>query len=284
MFSEAWLCDEVRRKKEKLEQELEMTAWKEYLICFDSNFPGTVEGIDRMRRKYWGNAESRPFCYSISYKNEYTYQNIGERYLDTKSYSKEYDPVYANWSEIRRNVFKFNELYVAHGKDLDSIFEVAMVSACLVYHWGLSILNENKTIASVALYEASGLFDTCLGMVYAKSLDEKQKKISKKRVKAGRKGGETKAEVYELIQQELIRLLVENCPEGRWKTKVAAVEHVFSSLWQFVKKIQLTNISSPLSTMTEDKLMDRIAVWSTKGELKDAFIQTVARRYNRKSD
>ncbi|STR52686.1 Uncharacterised protein [Klebsiella oxytoca] len=283
MFSEAWLYDEVRMKKQFLEEEMKKTSWKKYLKVFDPNFPATVDAIDRMRGNFWGDgtAEFRPLCYSLRYENEYSYQKIGERYSGKRLPSSQYDPVEACWNELHKNVIIFKNLSILHDKSLDGMFEVTMVSSCLVYHWGLSVLSENKVIASAALYEASGLFDVCLGMLYAKLLDEKQKKISKKRMNAGKKGGETKAEAYKKIQQELIKLLDANCPEGKWKTKVAAVEHVFSALWTFVEKVQSGDISSPLSTMNEEKMRDRIAVWSTKGELKEAFKRNVSRKNNK---
>lgn len=110
------------------------------------------------------------------------------------------------------------------------------------------------------------------------------KKLSHVRAKAGKEGGNSKSEVYRIIQDKLVYLINSSVPEGGWKSKAAAVNDLIDLLWKFVEEsnFEINNQSKKyrISTMSPDALADTIIKnWSRNIEsIKLALDNTVTRK------
>lgn len=121
-------------------------------------------------------------------------------------------------------------------------------------------------------------------MVWFKIYTDKQNKLSRVRVNAGKKGGESKAEIYRIIQDKLVELIYQSAPENGWKSKVAAVNDLIEPLWLFIKESQFIvkgqSKKYRITVMDKDSLVDTILKqWALKVEsIQLAFDATVRRK------
>lgn len=151
---------------------------------------------------------------------------------------------------------------------------------------GQSVASENECIALRALNTSFSLFDKCIGMVWFKVYIDKQSELSGVRVKAGKKGGEKKTEVYIVIQRKLVDLINELAPQGGWKSKAAAVNDLIDPLWEYVEESDfvINNQSKKyrLANASQDALADTILKnWSRNVEsVRLAFDSHVHKKNN----
>ncbi|GJL44775.1 hypothetical protein TUM17580_08340 [Citrobacter farmeri] len=105
-------------------------------------------------------------------------------------------------------------------------------------------------------------------------------------MKAGKNGGEGKAEVYKIIQEKVVELIYQSAPEEGWRSKVAAVNDLIDPLWIFIKDsnfiVKGQSKKYRLAALDKYTLSDTILKqWATKVDsIRIAFDATVRRKKN----
>lgn len=265
MFLLAESCDEISRQIREVSGHLSMCEWSIYAEVLDENCPVIRGELSRMREKFW-----------ISSTVNSEQQN--------QSNTESYDPVQMCWKALDYRIFQGTFFPIIKGLSIDDIFEPHLFFASLVYQWGRTITLENESIASEAFKLSSSLFDKCIGMVWFKVYVDKKNELSKVRIKAGKKGGDSKAEVYKIIQDKFIDLIYQNTPEGGWKSRVAAVNELIDPLWLFVEGadflVEGKSKKYRLAYSDKSVLIDAILKqWATKVEgIRVAFDTTVRKK------
>lgn len=195
-----------------------------------------------------------------------------------------YDPVKKCWKALDYRIFQETFFPIIKGLSIDEIFKSHLICASLVYQWGVAITSDNENIASEAFKLASSLFDKCIGMIWFKVYVDKKNELSKVRVKAGKKGGDSKAEVYKVIQNKFVELIYKHTPEDGWKSRVAAVNDLIDPLWSFVEGadflVEGKSKKYRLAYSDKNVLIDIILKqWATKVEsIRVAFDTTVRKK------
>ncbi|MFM1272651.1 hypothetical protein WFM03_02660 [Yersinia enterocolitica] len=275
------IFEEVGRKREELISWMSKCAWRKYVHALDENNLDMQERLCQMKKFFWDPEKIGINVLSCS-DSLLSEQDVDELLKNKSSVS--YDPIKACWEEIKYDAFKMTYSPFMRNEPIEDIFLPHLAYASIIYRWSETIISEDENVAFESLNKASGLFDNCLGMVWFKFCQEKQDKLSRKRVEVGRKGGESKAEVYKVIQDKLVELIYKHAPPKGWKSKSAAVNELIEPLWHFVEKsdffIKNKSKKHILSTMSQDSLEDRILKqWSTKNvNIRLAFDETVTRK------
>ena len=265
MFSLAEVCDEISRQIREVSGQLSMCEWSIYAEVLDENCPAIQEELTRMREKFWS-----PSTVNSEQQNQ--------------SNKELYDPIQKCWESLDYCIFQETFFPIIKGLSIDEIFSSHLICASLVYQWGKSIASDNEHIASEAFKLASSLFDKCIGMVWFKAYVDKKNKLSKVRVKAGKKGGDSKAEVYKIIQEKFVELIYQYAPEEGWKSKLAAVNELIDPLWSFVEDSDflVKEQSKKYRLAYSDKIILIDAIlnrWATKVEsIRLAFDTTVRKK------
>lgn len=268
MFCFTGVFDEISRQNREISGQLSLCEWSIYAEILDENCPVIQEELARMREKFWNSSTV----------------NSGQQ---NKSNTELYDPVQECWEKLEFRIFQATFFPVVQGQSIDEIFKYHLIFASLVYQWGKSIISDNERIASEAFKLASSLFDKCIGMVWFKVYADKKNKLSEVRINAGKKGGDSKAEVYKIIQDKFVELIYQSAPEEGWKSRVAAVNELIEPLWLFVEEsrflVKGQSKKYRLAYWDKDILIDTILKqWATKVEsIRLAFDTTV--RNKRKS-
>ncbi|TGC57580.1 hypothetical protein C9E92_00695 [Salmonella enterica subsp. enterica serovar Wilhelmsburg] len=269
------------KKKLELRNDISHSVWKDYAEFLDENSSDIQADLNYLRVKFYGDKRMRGS--SIENASHFKTYKVGEKLMGEK-YIRIHYPVQACWKYIASDNFRITFSSLIGGAPIESIFFIHLYRASLSYYWGMSIIDKYECVAFNALSSASSLFDKCLGILYAQKCFDKKEELSKIRAKAGRKGGESKADVYRVIQNELVSLIYKLAPEGGWKSKTAAIDDVIEPLWNFVEesKFVINNKSKKyrVLTMSQDALADTIRKqWSTKIEcVKLAFEDKVTRK------
>lgn len=147
-------------------------------------------------------------------------------------------------------------------------------------------MDESSAIKALRL--SSEYFDTCYGMVLCKQSQVRNNALSEVRVKAGRAGGDSKAEASHLIQKKLIALIASKKPQRGWKSKKEAIDELLPHLMKFVKSLSVDVIKNDSNGAekhlpfidTPEALQERIYKnWSINNlALKSAFDKAIYRK------
>lgn len=287
IFSATEFCEEISRKSKELSEEMSHGEWKEYAEVLDVSYPVMQEELVRMKKQYWDSKKvgTRVKLYSDPHLQEYK-NHIVNGSLQTKDeYIELYDPIQECWRDLKNRIYRETLFPLIREPVLiDDVFLAHLIYASMAYQWGQSVMSENERIAFEALNISYSLFDKCIGMVWFKVYADKQKELSRTRVKAGKKGGKSKAEVYIVIQNKLVDLINTLSPKGGWKSKAAAVNTLIDPLWEFVEESNfvINNQSKKyrLSTTSQDALADTILKsWSRDVEsVRQAFDNNIIRK------
>jgi len=275
MFSVTELCEEIRRKRSELAGEMSHCEWKRYAEVLDETYPVMQEELAIMRKQYWESEKvgTRVMLYSDPHIREYKYHKVNGTLEIKEEYTELYDPVQECWINLERRIFQKTIFpLVREPVIIVDVFVEHLIYASMAYQWGKSVMSENERIALKAFITASSLFDKSIGMIWFKAYADKQKKLSRTRAKAGKKGGESKAEVYVVIQNKLVELINELAPKDGWKNKTVAVNALIEPLWVFVEESDfvINNQSKKyrLLTASQDALVDTILKsWSRNVEI-----------------
>lgn len=119
----------------------------------------------------------------------------------------------------------------------------------------------------------SEIFGLDLYSNYSKGIN----KLHNDRVKAGKKGGGERGEVYKRIRQEACYLLYEYKPrDSKWESKQTAADDIGSDLWKFITKLKR---QFQCIDIEEDNLVDRIIDWSINdNDVRRVFSEVAEQR------
>ncbi|EMN0394506.1 hypothetical protein P0C25_14300 [Citrobacter freundii] len=277
MISLDRLYEKSRRKFEELSQAMTSCEWKEHSHALDEHCPAMQEELARMKLVYFDSARmgTEVSSYVELPQGVSRYHQVNGVLQRKDEYNAIYNPIKECWRDLENRIFRETIKPLVLDSPIEDVFIAHLVYASMSYQWGVSVMQNDEQAAFEALFMASELLDKCLGMVWVKIEDDKIKKLSKTRRNAGKKGGAKKADVYKIIQKELVRLIHKNSPEDGWKNKNAVIEDVINPLWAFIEKnnFQGSHVSS------EESLREIILrKWSVKvDDVKHAFNARVSK-------
>lgn len=277
MISLDRLYEKSKRKFEQLSQAMTGCEWKEHAHALDEHCPAMQEELARMKLVYLDPARmgTEVSSYVELPQGVSRYHQVNGVLQRKDEYNAIYNPIKECWRDLENRIFRETIKPLILDSPIEDVFIAHLVYASMSYQWGVSVMQDDEQAAFEALLMASELLDKCLGMVWVKIEDDKIKKLSKTRRNAGKKGGAKKADVYKIIQEELVRLIYKNSPEDGWKNKSAVIEDVINLLWAFIEKnnFQGSHVSS------EESLREIILrKWSVKVDIvKHAFNAKVSK-------
>ncbi|WP_336195909.1 hypothetical protein [Raoultella ornithinolytica] len=287
MLSVIEFCEEISQKLKWLSGHMAECEWDIYIDMLSENYPAIRKELSEMREQFWNSDKvgTRVILYSDPSRKEYKFCNVDGADQLKEEYTELYDPAQECWKQLKSRIFRVTFSHLIQEPFLiDDVFESHLFFASLTYQWGKSVMLENESVAIKAFIKSAELFDRCIGMSWFHVSVCTQKKLSLTRAKAGKKGGDSKAEVYRVIQDKLVYLINESVPEGGWKSKAAAVNTLIDPLWEFIKEsnFDINNESKKyrIATMSQDALEDTIIKnWSRNIEsVKLALDNTVTRK------
>lgn len=287
MLSVIEFCEEISQKLKWLSGHMAECEWDIYIDMLSENYPAIRKELSEMREQFWNSDKvgTRVILYSDPSRKEYKFCNVDGADQLKEEYTELYDPAQECWKQLKSRIFRVTFSHLIQEPFLiDDVFESHLFFASLTYQWGKSVMLENESVAIKAFIKSAELFDRCIGMSWFHVSVCTQKKLSLTRAKAGKKGGDSKAEVYRVIQDKLVYLINESVPEGGWKSKAAAVNTLIDPLWDFIKEsnFDINNESKKyrIATMSQDALEDTIIKnWSRNIEsVKLALDNTVTRK------
>ncbi|CNG42245.1 hypothetical protein [Yersinia intermedia] len=139
-----------------------------------------------------------------------------------------------------------------------------------LYHWGKHVYSTGKCLSGVRfMVQAS----TCAG--YWKGARERDdwlqlKDIAKQtKIDSGKKVGEGRASYFQPVREELVRLLMSECPAEGWRFKTKAAKAVLDKLQIFIDTHEID--------LKADNLESTILRWSSEKypDVKAAFAKVV---------
>ncbi|EPH6761247.1 MULTISPECIES: hypothetical protein [Enterobacteriaceae] len=287
MLSVIEFCEEISQKLKWLSGHMAECEWDIYIDMLSENYPAIRKELSEMREQFWNSDKvgTRVILYSDPSRKEHKFCNVDGVDQLKEEYTELYDPAQECWKQLKSRIFRVTFSHLIQEPFLiDDVFESHLFFASLTYQWGKSVMLENERVAIKAFIKSAELFDRCIGMSWFHVSVCTQKKLSLTRAKAGKKGGDSKAEVYRVIQDKLVYLINESVPEGGWKSKAAAVNTLIDPLWDFIKEsnFDINNESKKyrIATMSQDALEDTIIKnWSRNIEsVKLALDNTVTRK------
>ena len=236
------------RKLEELSKAMTNCEWKEHAHALDEHYPVMQEELARMKLVYFDPARmgTEVSSYAELPPGGSRYHQVNGVLLRKEEANAIYNPIKECWRDLESRIFRETMKPLVLDNSIEDVFIAHLVYASMSYQWGVSVIQDDEQVAFDALFMASELLDKCLGMVWVKIEDDKITKLSKIRCNAGKKGGTKKADVYKIIQEELVRLIYKNSPEDGWKNKSAVIEDVINPLWAFIEKnnFQGSHVSS----------------------------------------
>ncbi|EKK42860.1 hypothetical protein EC80566_2803 [Escherichia coli 8.0566] len=287
MLSVIEFCEEISQKLKWLSGYMDECEWDIYIDMLSENYPVIRKELSEMRDQFWNSDKvgTRVILYSEPSCKEYKYCTVDGVEQIKEEYAELYDPAQECWKELKLRIFRgtFSHL-ILDPFLINDVFKSHLFFASMSYQWGKSVMSENEGVAIKAFIKSAELFDRCIGMSLFHVSVSTQKKLSHVRAKAGKEGGNSKSEVYRIIQDKLVNLINSSVPEGGWKSKAAAVNDLIDPLWKFVEEsnFEINNQSKKyrISTMSPDALADTIIKnWSRNIEsIKLALDNTVTRK------
>lgn len=287
MLSVIEFCEEVSQKLKWLSGHMTECEWDIYIDMLGENYPAIRKELSKMRDQYWNSDKvgTRVILYSDPSRKEYKFCNVDGVEQLKEEYTELYDPAQECWKQLKLRIFRETYSHLIQDPFLiNDVFKTHLFFASMSYQWGKSVMSENECVAIKAFIKSAELFDRCIGMSWFHVSVCTQKKLSHVRAKAGKEGGNSKSEVYRIIQDKLVYLINSSVPEGGWKSKAAAVNDLIDPLWKFVEEsnFEINNQSKKyrISTMSPDALADTIIKnWSRNIEsIKLALDNTVTRK------
>lgn len=287
MLSVIEFCEEVSQKLKWLSGHMTECEWDIYIDMLGENYPAIRKELSKMRDQYWNSDKvgTRVILYSDPSRKEYKFCNVDGVEQLKEEYTELYDPAQECWKQLKLRIFRETYSHLIQDPFLiNDVFKIHLFFASMSYQWGKSVMSENECVAIKAFIKSAELFDRCIGMSWFHVSVCTQKKLSHVRAKAGKEGGNSKSEVYRIIQDKLVYLINSSVPEGGWKSKAAAVNDLIDPLWKFVEEsnFEINNQSKKyrISTMSPDALADTIIKnWSRNIEsIKLALDNTVTRK------
>lgn len=287
MLSVIEFCEEVSQKLKWLSGHMTECEWDIYIDMLSENYPAIKKELSKMRDQYWNSDKvgTRVILYSDPSRKEYKFCNVDGVEQLKEEYTELYDPAQECWKQLKLRIFRETYSHLIQDPFLiNDVFKTHLFFASMSYQWGKSVMSENECVAIKAFIKSAELFDRCIGMSWFHISVCTQKKLSHVRAKAGKEGGNSKSEVYRIIQDKLVYLINSSVPEGGWKSKAAAVNDLIDPLWKFVEEsnFEINNQSKKyrISTMSPDALADTIIKnWSRNIEsIKLALDNTVTRK------
>lgn len=270
------LYEKVKLKREEVLGGLHKSEWSKHAHELDENYALLQSKIDGMRAKYANPSRkgSEVSSYTDPPKGHSRYYEVNGKLERKREYISIYDPIKECWRDFNSELTRENFIVLIRDEPIETIFVSHLYYACMSFELGSSVINEDEQVAFEAFFQASELFDKCLGMLWFKSYLENKNKLSIVRSDSGKKGGMKKAETYKLIQSELIELIYAKAPQQGWRSKTAAVDYVLDSLWTFVERKKFDGFY----VKNKEALRDRVLQWSVKIEnVRNAFNAKVSR-------
>ncbi len=271
------LHEKSRRKLEELSKAMTGCEWKEHAHALDEHCPAMQEELARMKLVYFDPARigTEVSSYVELPLGVSKYHQVNGVLQRKDEYTAIYNPIKECWRDLENRIFRETFKTLISDTSIEDVFVAHLVYASMSYQWGVSVIKDDEQVAFDALLMASELLDKCLGMVWVKIENDKINKLSKTRRNVGKKGGAKKADVYKIIQGELVRLIYKHSPEDGWKNKSAVIEGVINPLWVFIEKnnFQGSHVSS------EESLREIILrKWSVSvDDVKHAFNTKVSK-------
>ncbi|MCB5313314.1 hypothetical protein [Yersinia intermedia] len=147
-------------------------------------------------------------------------------------------------------------------KGLNENFRLNLLLAGIEYQWAKAAWNYDKRLSVQALNVALMLLHEFSGACMCCELIDGEREIHAVKVKAAAKGGVTKAEVYNPIIKEAIRLLQSTSQTGeKWKHWTDAAKAIEQPLWSFIAEQKVDNQTIDLK---EENLVGKIQLWGKK--------------------
>lgn len=147
-------------------------------------------------------------------------------------------------------------------KGLNENFRLNLLLAGIEYQWAKAAWNYDKRLSVQALNVALMLLHECSGACMCCELIDGEREIHAVKVKAAAKGGVTKAELYNPIIKEAIRLVQSTSQTGeKWKHWTDAAKAIEQPLWSFIAQQKVNNQTIDLK---EENLVDKIQLWGKK--------------------
>ncbi|SPZ23597.1 Uncharacterised protein [Providencia rettgeri] len=144
---------------------------------------------------------------------------------------------------------------------------------CGKYLWSI---DQQKSITY--LVKANYFITLCEGFISAFDYIRKGHERRKKQVAGAKKGGEKKAEQYQPVHNEIIRLLSKRVQEkGKWKSKKAALDEIGEAVWSYISKENNKSKSKKKKiNLDEDAFPETLLNWSKNCDsVKDALNNSV---------
>ncbi|MGS3039610.1 hypothetical protein [Escherichia coli] len=287
MLSAIEFCEEISQKSDWLAGHMVECDWDIYVDLLSERYPVIQKELSEMRDQFWNSDKvgTRVILYSDPSRKEYKYCTVDGVEQLKEEYTEVYDPAQECWKQLKSRIFRETFCHLIQDDFLiNDVFKSHLFFASMSYQWAKSVMSENECVAIKAFIKSAELFDRCIGMSWFHVSVCTQKKLSHVRAKAGKQGGNSKSEVYRIIQDKLVYLINNSVPEGGWKSKAAAVNDLIDPLWKFVEEsnFEINNQSKKyrISTMSPDALADTIIKnWSRNIEsIKLAFDNTVTKK------
>lgn len=259
-----------------------ITEWSQYRAIMDKNHPGVDKWLSHSQvlrtNRCWLPAPRFRLEQSFIKTQESDLIKILKSPLKPKSYWDKY------FNSFSTEVF----CSLIQEKSIEYVFCIHLLYASILFHWSEIVQSMDESSAIRALRLSSEYFDTCYGMVLCKQSQVRNNALSEIRVKAGRAGGVSKAEVSHLIQKKLIALIASKKPQRGWKSKKEAIDELLPHLIKFVKSLSVDVIKNDSNGAekhlpfidTPEALQERIYKnWSINNlELKSAFDKAIYRK------
>ncbi|EPS4528029.1 hypothetical protein ACSR9E_05680 [Citrobacter koseri] len=276
----------VADKIKCLTSEVLETEWCDCVEVFDENNSHMISVLKQKREEFWNSKKIGTMvrCYTDECIGDDEFETINGQLRRKDKYTELYDPVRACWKALKNEISLRTMPHWFKRQSLDDIFFSHAYCGSLAYQWAVSVASENENVALESLILASQMLDKCTGMIWVKIYWEKEKELSRKRTRAGSKGGKAKAEFDVLIQKKLAKMLRKEGSKSGWKSKTAAVDEIIESLWKYVQEsafiVNDTSKKHRVATMDQEALRNTILKqWSTEVDVvREAFDATVTRQ------
>lgn len=148
-----------------------------------------------------------------------------------------------------------------------------LYASFFLYHWGLYVYSIGECLRGARfMIQASTYAGYWKG---ARERDEwllGQEVAKQAKIDSGKKVGEGRAAYFQPVREELVRLLIAECPVDGWRFKTEAVKVVENKLKIFISEQGIK--------LDADNLQSTVLRWSSAKypEVKKAFAQVIRKR------
>ncbi|HFI5640958.1 TPA: hypothetical protein ACGQVP_001973 [Raoultella planticola] len=148
-----------------------------------------------------------------------------------------------------------------------------LYASFFLYHWGLYVYSIGECLKGARfMIQASTYVGYWKG---ARERDEwllEQEVAKQAKIDSGKKVGERRAAYFQPVREELVRLLITECPDEGWRSKAKAAEAVSYKLQEFSDAHGIE--------LNADNLQSTVLRWSSAKypEVKKAFAQVIRKQ------